>query len=117
MRGDALFGYNFKVVKVRTGAGGVKELRWKAELGEVLPRWPLLYDKLKRDQDSNLGGTSTRPLGVPDQTTWWKCLRTVGRRAEGDGLHLTGCLDFLSSLLLVRFLTLKPPPSISTLTP
>lgn len=82
MRGDALFGYNFKVVKVRTGAGGVKELRWKAELGEVLPRWPLLYDKLKRDQDSDLGGTSTRPLGVPDQTTWWKCLRTVGGQKE-----------------------------------
>lgn len=62
MRGDALFVYNFKVVKVRKAG----ELRWKAVLGEVLPRWPLLYGELKRDQDSGLGGTSTRSLGVPD---------------------------------------------------
>lgn len=47
----------------------MKELRWKAVLGEVLPRWLLLYGKLKRDQDSGLRGTNTRSLGVPDQTT------------------------------------------------
>lgn len=94
MRGDGLFGVQFQGSESEKRRG-VKELRWKAALGEELPRWPLaLYDKLKKTKTADLGDTSSRMLGVPDQTTWWKCLRTVGGRRR-DGLHLIGYMDFL----------------------
>lgn len=114
MRGDGLFGYNFKVVKVRKGEESRSSDGKQHQVKSYLAGLCFMINL--KDQDSGLGDTSSRMLGVPDQTTWWKCLRTVGGRAERDGLHLIGYMDFLSSLLLVRFLTLKPPSPISTLT-